>query len=178
MRCLTSLRLSAPEAGCRRARSRERLRHLPYWVTGGTFRNGALAVADLYSFIAPRNGSLTTIDFRPSPKLKYDLLVLNETGKRVTGVTRAHGRQSLEENISSGRYFLSVRALHQTGGTYRLSELTREVTSTTILVNGARFVETSPGASVSVEVYVAAASHGGVVEIEIDRFDPIFGWQF
>ena len=144
----------------------------------GSLDSEQLDVADLYSFIVPRNGSLTTIDFRPGPKLKYDLLVLNETGKRVTGVTRAHGRQSLEENIRSGRYFLSVRALRQTGGAYRLSELTREVTSTTISVNGARFVETSPGASVSAQVYVTAASHGGVVEIEIDRFDPIFGWQF
>ena len=152
-------------------------------LTGGQTVTGSLDseqldVADLYSFIVPRNGSLTTIDFRPSPKLKYDLLVLNETGKRVTGVTSAHGRQSLEEKIRSGRYFLSVRALRQTGGTYRLSALTREVTATTMLVNGARFVETSPGASVSAQVYVAAASHGGVVEIEIDRLDPVFGWQF
>jgi len=41
VRCLTTLRLLAPEAGCRRTRSRERLRHLPYGVTGGTFRDGA-----------------------------------------------------------------------------------------------------------------------------------------
>ena len=41
VRCLTTLRLFAPEAGCRRARSRERLRHLPYRVTDGTFRDGA-----------------------------------------------------------------------------------------------------------------------------------------
>lgn len=147
-------------------------------VVTGSLDSEELDVADLYSFTVPRNGSLTTIEFRPSPKLKYDLLVLDETGGRVTGVTRAHGRQSLEENIRSGRYFLSVRALHQAGGTYRLSVLTREITSTSMSVNGARFVEASPGASVSLQVYVAAASHGGDVEIEIDRFDPIFGWQF
>lgn len=144
----------------------------------GLLDSKKLDVADLYSFTVPRNGSLTTIDFLPSPKLKYDLLLLDETGGPVTGVTRAHGRQALEKKIRSGRYFLSVRALHQTGGTYRLSELTREITSTTMLVDGAQFVETSPGASVSLQVYVAAASHGGDVAIEIDRFDPIFGWQF
>ena len=43
VRCLTTLRLFAPEAGGRRARPRERLRHLPYGVTGGTFGDGALA---------------------------------------------------------------------------------------------------------------------------------------
>ena len=43
VRSLTSLRLFAPEAGCRRARFRERLRHLPYGVTGGTFGDDALA---------------------------------------------------------------------------------------------------------------------------------------
>ena len=87
--------------------------------------------------------------------------MLDETGRRVTGVTRAHGRQSLEKNIRSGRYFLSVRALHQTGGTYRLSVLTREITSTTMLVNDSQFVETSPGASVSLQVYVAARATEG-----------------
>jgi hypothetical protein len=147
-------------------------------AVAGSLDSRALDVSDLYSFTVPRNGSLTTIDFRPGPKLRYDLLVLDETGGRVTGVRRAYGKQSLEEKIPSGRYFLSLRALHQSGGPYRLSVLTREVTSTTIAVNGARFVETSPGASVSLQVYVAAASHGGVVELEIDRFDPIFGWQF
>ena len=144
----------------------------------GSLESKALDVADLYSFTVPRNGSLTTIDFRPGPKLKYDLLVLDETGGHVTGVRRAYGKQSLEEKIRPGRYFLSVRALHQTGGSYRLSVLTREVTSTTMLANGGRFAETNPDASVALQVYVSAASHGGVVEIEIDRFDPIFGWQF
>ena len=144
----------------------------------GALDSKELDVADLYSFTVPHNGSLTTIEFRPGPKLKYDLLVLNETGGRVTGATRAHGRQSLEENIKPGRYFLSVKALHQTAGAYGLSVLTREVTSTTLSANGSRYAETSPGSSVTLQVYVSAASHGGIVEIEIDRFDPIFGWQF
>jgi len=144
----------------------------------GTLDSRTLDVADLYSFTVPHDGSLTTIDLWPGPKLKYDLLVVDESGGRVTSVMHAHGRQSLEKNIRAGRYFLSLRALHQTGGTYRLSVLTREVTSTTMSVNGARYAQTSPGTSVSLQVYVEAASHGGIVEIEIDRFDPIFGWQF
>ena len=40
-RGLKTLRLFAPEVGGRCARSRERLRHLPYGVTGGTFGDGA-----------------------------------------------------------------------------------------------------------------------------------------
>ena len=147
-------------------------------AVAGSLESTELDVADLYSFVVPRNGSLTTIKFLPDPKLRYDLLVLDETGGRVMGVTRAHGRQSLAENIRAGRYFLSLRAVRQSGGAYRLSVLTREITSTTMSVAGARFVETGPGASISFQVVVAAASHGGVVEIEIDRFDPIFGWQF
>lgn len=144
----------------------------------GSLDSGRLDVADLYSFVVPKDGSLTTIKFMPDPKLRYDLLVLDETGGRVIGVTRAHGRQSLAENIDAGRYFLSLRAIRQSGGAYRLSVLTREVTSTTLSVDGSQFVKTSPGASVSLQVVVAAASHGGAVEIEIDRFDPIFRWQF
>jgi hypothetical protein len=144
----------------------------------GALDSQSLDVADLYSFTVPHDGSLTTIDFHPGPKLRYDLLVLNESGTRVAGATNAYGKQSLEEKIKPGRYFLSVRALHQTSGAYDVTVLTREVTSTTLLANGARYAETSPGASVSLQVYVTAASHGGVVAIEIDRFDPVFGWQY
>ena len=144
----------------------------------GALDSGALDVADLYTFTVPHDGSLTTIDIRPGPKLRYDLLVLNESGTRVAGATHAHGKQSLQEKIKAGRYFLSLRALHQTSGAYGLSVLTREVTSTTLSANGSRYAQTIPGSSVMFQVYVTAASHGGVVDIEIDRFDPIFGWQF
>ena len=144
----------------------------------GSLDSASLDVVDLYSFTVPYTGSLTTIEFRPGPKLRYDLLVLGETGGRIVGVTRGYGKQSLEEKIPAGRYFLSVRAVRQTGGDYRLTVLTREVTSTSMAANGSRYVVTNPGASVSMQVLVRGANHGGLVEIEIDRFDPLFGWQF
>ena len=79
---------------------------------------------------------------RPGPKLRYDLLVLNESGTRVTGATNAHGKQSLQEKIRPGRYFLSVRALHQTSGAYGLTVLTREVSAlSSLALRQARYQE-------------------------------------
>ena len=56
--------------------------------------------------------------------------------------------------------------------------MTRDVTTTTISVHGAKFYEAPAGTSVPLSVYVTSASHGGRVQIEIDRLDPLFGWQF
>ena len=90
----------------------------------------------------------------------------------------AQGRQVLREHLAPGRYFVAVRSRHKSSGTYRLQVVTRDVTTTSISVNGAQFSEAPAAASVPLTVYVTSASHGGRVQIEIDRLDPLFGWQF
>ncbi len=64
--CLTTVRLFVPEAGGRRALSRERLRHLPYGVTGGTFRGGAPDYENASAVIPISSGSRTRQNRPPS----------------------------------------------------------------------------------------------------------------
>ena len=52
------------------------------------------------------------------------------------------------------------------------------MTTTSISVGGTRSAEATPGRSVPLRVDVTSASHGGVVQIEIDRLEPLIGWQF
>jgi hypothetical protein len=54
----------------------------------------------------------------------------------------------------------------------------RDVTSTTVLVSGSRSAEVTPGAAVSISCLVSPAVSGGRVELQIDRFDTLTGWQF
>ena len=57
---------------------------------------------------------------------------------------------------------------------YTLTLLVREITSTSLRLDAATI---APGTSVVVRPVVAKAS-SGFVSIQVDRFDPLTGWQF
>ena len=62
-------------------------------------------------------------------------------------------------------------------GSYRLSRLTRTITRTRVLVNGERSAEVAPGRTVAIGVHVAPGVDGPVT-VDVERFDPLAGWQF
>jgi len=63
----------------------------------------------------------------------------------------------------------------RTGGSYRLSLVIRQVTKTTISASSG---EVSLGSSVTFAIGIAPSPDGGVVEVEIDRYDTLAGWHF
>lgn len=147
------------------------------WATGALDGHG-VDLVDLYHFTVQRPNQLTKIDLEQKPNVGFDLVVLHEDGVRVACACDTQGRQVLRESLAPGRYFVAVRSRHKATGAYRLRVVTRDVTTTTISVHGAKFYEAPAGTSVPLSVYVTSASHGGRVQIEIDRLDPLFGWQF
>ena len=146
-------------------------------VAGALFGRG-IDVVDIYRLAVPHANELTTIDLQLKPNVGLDLLVLKEGGGRVTCACDGRGSQVLRENLPPAWYFLVVRSRDKSGGKYRLQVFVRDVTTTTIAVNGSSFVEVPPETSVPLAVQVTSASHGGPVQIEIDRRDLLFGWQF
>ncbi len=147
------------------------------WATG-TLDGHGIDIVDLYHFTVPRPNQQTKIALEQKPDLGFDLVVLHEDGGRVACACDTQGRQVLRQHLAPGRYFVAVRSRHKAAGAYRLQVVTRDVTTTSISVNGAQFYEAPAGTSVPLSVHVTSASHGGRVEIEIDRLDPLFGWQF
>jgi len=147
------------------------------WAKGSLDGRG-IDLVDLYHFTVPRTNQLTKIDLEQKPDVGFDLMVLHEDGGRVACACDTRGRQVLRQTLAPGRYFVAVRSRHKAAGDYRLQIVTRDVTTTGISVNGAPFYEAASGTSVPLSVHVTSASHGGRVQIEIDRLDPLFGWQF
>jgi hypothetical protein len=152
-------------------------------LDNGQFRTGTISgrtldAIDLYRFSVPRGNELTTLDLRQRPSVGFDLLLLTETGGKVACACNGKGRQVLRERIPQGRYYVAVRSREKSSGEYGLQLFVRDVTATTISVNGAPFAEVMPGAVVPLTARVTSASHGGAVVIEIDRHDPLSGWQF
>jgi hypothetical protein len=98
-------------------------------------------------------------------------VLVTDSGARVTsGETRIH------RSLHSGRYVVAVRGTPGTrGGRYSLALVIRQLTSTSL---GASSTTIAPGSSVTLSVQTSPSPDGGVTEIEIDRFDPLSGWQF
>jgi hypothetical protein len=96
-------------------------------------------------------------------------MLLRDDGARIGEFAR------FRRQLAPGRYVVAVSASF--GGPsvrYGLSLLIREITATSL-----RLAATTvpPGTTVVLRPLVAKAA-SGVVEIQVDRFDPLTGWQF
>ena len=93
---------------------------------------------------------------------------------RDNGVRLAES-SSFRRQLGPGRYVVAVSTAF--GGAsvrYTLALLIREITSTSLRLDAATI---APGTSVVLLPVVAKAS-SGFVSIQVDRFDPLTGWQF
>jgi hypothetical protein len=148
---------------------------------GGTYRGGLLAgavdVVDLYRFTVSRRSDVT-LAMGAGSRARFDLTVLRDNGRRVACECGETGALRSRLRLSPGRYFAVVRARDYTGGRYGLHLLVREITSTVLKVSGSRRAKAAAGQSVRLEARTAPAPGGGVVRVQINRFDPLEGWQF
>lgn len=140
----------------------------------GELKAGRIDVVDLYRFDVTRR---STLDLQLSTGASFDLVLLNDRGRRLECSCFGEGDQSIERRISPGRYFVAVRAQGDANGRYTLTRVSRAITSTRISVNGKRGTRVPPGASVRIGVAVAPRITGPVTVI-VERFDPLAGWQF
>lgn len=130
----------------------------------GSLDPARLDVRDLYHFDVERRGD---VSLDVTNGLHFELV--RDDGQRLG--TYASLRRSLE----AGRYVVAVTAsFGDPGSSYTLSLLIREITSTTLRLAAPTV---APGRPVTLRPDVAHAT-GGTVEIQVDRFDPLTGWQF
>lgn len=168
-------RLQGAEAGPDDTSPGLALRH------GQTHRGGLLAGAidalDLHRFTVARRSDIT-LAMHAGERARFDLTVLRDDGRRVMCECGEFGSVRSRLRLNPGRYFVVVRARDYTGGHYRLSLLVREITSTVLTISGSRTANAGPGRSVRLEAQTTPAPGGGVVRMQINRFDPLEGWQF
>jgi hypothetical protein len=138
---------------------------------------GALDVVDLHRFTVSRRSDVT-LAMHAGSRARFDLTVLRDDGSRVSCECGQTGAVRFRLRMSPGRYFAAVRARDYTGGRYRLSLLVREITSTVIEISGSRTAKAGPGRSMLLQARITPRHSGGVVRMQINRFDPLEGWQF
>ena len=143
----------------------------------GGLLGGAIDVVDLYRFSVLRRSDVT-IGMRAGSRTRFDLTLVRDDGRPVACECGEEGSLRSRLRLSPGRYFVAVRARDYTGGRYGLSLLVREITSTVMHISRSRSAKARSGQSVALEARVAPRSSGGVVRVQINRFDPLEGWQF
>lgn len=130
----------------------------------GSLDPARLDVRDLYHFDVERRGD---VRLDVTSGLRFELV--RDDGRRLGSYS------SLRRRLEPGRYVVAVTAsFGDPGARYELSLLIREITSTTLRLAS---TTVAPGSPVTLRPEVANAT-GGVVEIQIDRFDPLTGWHF
>lgn len=137
---------------------------------------GRIDVTRLYSFDVTSRSNLqlrlTTGSGNP-----FDLQLLSTKGKTLSCACGGSGPESIVRVMRPGRYFAVVTARDFSSGRFTLVRRSRAITTASLRIDGSRFVQEPPGTSVSIQLDVAPHA-SGTATIEIDRFDPVAGWQF
>jgi hypothetical protein len=130
----------------------------------GSLDPNRLDLQDVYHFDMDRRAD---VRLDVSNGLRFQLLT--DSGRRLGTFG------SMRRQLQPGRYVVAVTAsVGEPGTRYVLALLVREITSTSLRLPT---TPVPPGSPISLRPEVANAS-SGVVEIQIDRFDPLTGWHF
>jgi hypothetical protein len=135
----------------------------------GSLHGGGIDVADLYRFNITRRSSLK-VTLRTHGDFKMGLFALS--GKLITS-----GFHQLQWRIKPGHYFVQVRAVGAAQGRYTLQRVTRTITRTRVSIKGRKHTTATPGATLPIGAIVAPGV-SGPVNVDVQRFDPVHGWQF
>jgi hypothetical protein len=76
--------------------------------------------------------------------------------------------------VRPGTYYAVVAVRNGTSGDFTLVRESRTITTTSVSFSSAK---AAPDSGLAIDVKVAPAESGPVV-VNVERFDPVFGWQF
>jgi hypothetical protein len=145
-------------------------------VMRGKLRGSGADVVDLYRFDVRRPSTLD-LRLRTGSSHAFNLQLLSGRGHHISCACGDFGSQGIRLEVKPGRFYAAVRSRSASDGSYRLSRLTRTITKTRVSINGEHDAQVAPGASVTIAVGVSPEG-AGPVTVDVERFDPLAGWQF
>jgi hypothetical protein len=130
---------------------------------------GRIDVVDLYRFDVVRRSGLF---LRLITEGDMRMILLSDRGKRIETQSTL-----IRRGVNAGRYFVAIRSDSDRRVPYTLTRISRTITRSQLTINGERHAESRPGAAVRIGLSVTPAV-SGPIRIDIERFDPLAGWQF
>ncbi|MFZ1924508.1 MAG: hypothetical protein WAU42_00035 [Solirubrobacteraceae bacterium] len=132
-----------------------------------------VSVLRLYRLDVTSHSNLTLKLTAPA-SADFNLQLRSQDGAVIECRCGGSGSQKLQRQLQPGRYYAVVSVRDATAGNFTIVRESRTITSTSLSFSSNT---AAPGQGVGIDVKVAPASSGPVA-VEIERLDPVFGWQF
>jgi hypothetical protein len=144
-----------------------------YGHAHGRLDGSGVQVLRLYRLDVTTHSNLT-LRLEAPGSADFNLQLRNQNGNVIDCQCGESGSQTLQQQLVPGRYYAVVSVRDATSGNYTLVRESRTITSTRV---GFGSEHASAGQGVGIDVRVTPAASGPVT-VDIERFDPVFGWQF
>jgi hypothetical protein len=144
-----------------------------YGRASGRLEGTGIQVLRLYRMDVTSHSNLTLRLSAPA-SAEFNLQLRNQNGDVIECSCDGSGSQKLQHQLRKGRYYAVVSVRNHTSGNFTLTRESRTITRTKIAF-GATHGRAGRPIPIKVRVTPAAA---GPVKVEVQRFDPVFGWQF
>jgi hypothetical protein len=139
----------------------------------GYLNGRSVHVLRLYRMEVTSHSNLT-LELTAPESADFKLQLRNQSGDAIECDCEGSGSQTLQHQLQPGTYYAVVSVRDKTSGSFTLERESRTITSSTISFGTTK---ATPGQGLGIEVKVSPAESGPVT-VEIERFDPVFGWQF
>jgi hypothetical protein len=139
----------------------------------GRLNGKGVSVLRLYRLDVKSHSNLTLKLSAPS-SADFNVQLRNINGHVIECACGNNGSQMLQHQLKPGRYYAVVSVHDNSSGNFTLVRESRTITTTRLSFGSAA---AHAGQSVGIDVKVAPAASGPVT-VDIERFDPVFGWQF
>ncbi len=144
-----------------------------YAVARGYLSGRSVRVLRLYRMEVTSHSNLT-LKLTAPDSAEFKLQLRNQNGSVIECDCEGSGSQTLTHQLRPGIYYAVVSVRNGTSGDFTLVRESRTITMTSISFSSAK---AASGAGLSMNIKVSPAESGPVT-VDVERFDPVFGWQF
>lgn len=139
----------------------------------GRLEGTGVRVLRLYRLDVSSHSNLT-LRLNAPQSAEFNLALRSENGGVIACNCGGSGPLKLQQQLRAGRYYAVVSVRNHTSGNFTLTRESRTITHTKIAFGAAHG---RAGQTIPLDVRVSPSASGPVT-VEVQRFDPVFGWQF
>jgi hypothetical protein len=144
-----------------------------YGRAHGQLDGRGIQVLRLYRLDIASHSNLT-LKLSAPETAHFNLQLRTQSGDVLECQCGGSGSQTLQRQMLPGRYYAVVSVRGPSAGAFTLERQSRTITRTQVFFEPAH---AAAGQALAIDVRVTPAVSGPVT-VDIQRFDPVFGWQF
>ena len=130
-------------------------------------------VLRLYRMVVTSHSNLS-LQLSAPANAEFSLQLRDEHGNVVECACDGSGDQTLQSQLRPGTYYAVVSERNHSVGSFSLTRESRTITTTKLSFSSSNV---TLGGAVGIDVRITP-DEAGPVTVEIERFAPVFGWQF